>query len=278
MNGDEHLSVYLMKFGGNAIRGKDDLDRLSGEIAQLISEGMKIILVHGGGPEITAEIEKRGLSTTMVGGFRITDENLLNVVDEVLKRLNDDITDSLKNAGVNAKGMSGYFEKMITCVKKEPIKVKNGNETITADLGMVGEVDKVKVDMINKILSENVTPVIYPVCASEDGTHMNVNADTVASGIAAAVGCREMIFITDVPGILRDVNDKESKIDETTLTEIDAMIADGTISGGMIPKVEACRDAILAGVAAVRMVNGKDKNSIVSDVMKNKHHGTLIRG
>ncbi|MCL2607684.1 MAG: acetylglutamate kinase [Methanomassiliicoccaceae archaeon] len=272
------MSVYLMKFGGNAIRGKDDMDRLSKEVAQLVSEGEKIILVHGGGPEITDEIEKRGMSTAMAGGFRITDAGVLNVADEVLRRLNDDITASLKKEGVNAKGMSGYDESIITCVKKEPITVKNGDGTITVDLGMVGEADEVNTEIINRMLSENVTPVIYPICADANGVRMNVNADTVASGVAAAVGCREMIFITDVPGILRNVNDKASKIDETTLAEIDVMIENGTISGGMIPKVEACRKAILAGVAAVRMVNGKDERSIVSDAVKNKNHGTLIKG
>jgi acetylglutamate kinase len=267
-----------MKFGGNAIRGKDDLDRLSKEIAQLIAKGAKIILVHGGGPEITAEIEKRGMSTTMVGGFRITDANVLKVADEVLKGLNDDVVDSLKKAGVKAKGMPGHEGSVITCVKKEPIKVKDGDGTVTVDLGLVGEVDKVKVKHINDMLSKGVMPVIYPICADAGGVRMNVNADTVASGIAAAVGCREMIFITDVPGILRDVKDPASKIDEVSLSDIDRMLASGVISGGMIPKVEACRKAILAGVSAVRMVNGKDKSSIVSDVMSNKHHGTLITG
>ena len=268
------MSTYLMKFGGNAIRGKEDLDRLAKEIASLVANDAKIILVHGGGPEITAEIEKRGMTTTMVGGFRITDENVLKVAEEVLKGLNSDVVDSLKNAGVNAKGIPGH--ECVICVKKDPVRVKEGNEMISVDLGLVGETDKIRAEHIEKMLSENVLPVIYPICATSDGIKMNVNADTVASGMAAALGCKEMIFITDVPGILMDVKDPGSKIDRVTLKEIDDMILDGVISGGMIPKVEACRKAILAGVAAVRMVNGKDKSSVVSEVMKDKPHGTLI--
>jgi acetylglutamate kinase len=267
-----------MKFGGNAIRGKEDLDRLAKEIAQLIAKGAKIILVHGGGPEITAEIEKRGMTTTMVSGNRITDDAVLKVADEVLGALNHDVVDSLTKMGVKAKGMPGYEGSMIVCVKKAPIKVKDGNETIMVDLGLVGEVDKVRTEYLTDMLSMNVTPVIYPISADAGGIKMNVNADTIASGIAAAIGCKEMIFITDVPGILRDVKDPGSKIDQVSLEEIDGLISSGIISGGMIPKVEACRKAILSGVSAVRMVNGKDKNSIVSDVMSGKPHGTLITG
>ena len=268
--------IYLMKFGGNAIRGKNDLDRLAKEIALLIAKKAKIILVHGGGPEITAEIEKRGMTTKMVGGFRITDANVLKVADEVLKGLNDDVIDSLRKAGVNAKGMPGYEGGVIECVKKDPIKVKEGEATIKVDLGSVGEVDKVKADYLKGLLSEGIMPVIYPICADANGVKMNVNADTVASGIAAAVGCKEMIFITDVPGILLDVKDPSSKVDQASLKMIDGMIASGIISGGMIPKVEACRKALLEGVSAVRMVNGKDERSIVSDIISGKAHGTLI--
>jgi acetylglutamate kinase len=267
-----------MKFGGNAIRGKEDLDRLSEEIAKMVSKGADIILVHGGGPEITAEIEKRGMSTKMVGGFRITDGAVLKVADEVLGQLNRDVVDSLENEGVKAKGMPGYEGNVITCVKKEPIKVKEGSETITVDLGLVGEVDTVNIEHIKNMISDGVLPVIYPICADSGGKKMNVNADTVASGIAAAIGCDEMVFITDVPGIMRDVKDPGSKIDKITISEIEELISNGTISGGMIPKVEACIKAILAGVSAVRMVNGKDKDSIVSGIMDKKGKGTLIIG
>jgi len=270
------MPLYLMKFGGNAIRGKNDLDRLAKEIASLTAKKANIILVHGGGPEITAEIEKRGMTTTKVAGFRITDPEVLKVADEVLKGLNDDVLDSLKKAGVKAKGMPGYEGGVIECVKKDPIKVKDGDKTITVDLGLVGEVSKVKVSYLKELLSKGIMPVIYPICADAKGAKMNVNADTVASGIAAAVGCDEMVFITDVPGILMDVKDPNSKIDVVSLKKIDELIASGIISGGMIPKVEACQKALLDGVDKVRMVNGKDERSIVSEIMSGKAHGTLI--
>ena len=265
-------NLYLIKFGGNAIRGKEDLVRLSKEITEFRKQGAAVILVHGGGPEITDEMEKRGLTAKKVAGVRITDEAALEVASDVLKKINGDVVSSLKDAGTDAKGIAGY--EFIKCVKKAPVKaVENGKE-VTVDLGLVGEVDSVNVRMLNDLLCKGTVPVIYPICAGPNG-HLNVNADTVAAGIAVAVKCKEMIQITDVSGILMDVNDPSSKIDVLTLDETDSLISSGVISGGMIPKVEACRSAILAGVSVVRMVNGKD-GTIVSDLLKNKDHGTVI--
>ncbi|MDR0198573.1 MAG: acetylglutamate kinase, partial [Methanomassiliicoccaceae archaeon] len=123
------MSSYLIKFGGNAIQGRDDLDRLSREIAQLVAGGKKIILVHGGGPEITDEISKRGMETKIAGGLRVTDAAVLKVLEEVLQRLNRDVVDSLAKAGVDAEGMSG--EGVVVCVKKGPVKVMEGNKEVT---------------------------------------------------------------------------------------------------------------------------------------------------
>lgn len=265
-------NLYVIKFGGNAIRGKEDLARLSKEINEFRKQGAAVILVHGGGPEITDEMEKRGLVAKKVAGVRITDAAALEVASDVLKKINGDVVRSLKDSGTDAKGIAGY--EFIKCVKKAPVKaIENGKEVLV-DLGLVGEVDTVDIRLLNGLLGKGAVPVIYPICAGTDG-HLNVNADTVAAGIAVAVKCKEMIQITDVSGILRDISDPSSKIDIITLNEVDSLISSGVISGGMIPKVEACRSAILAGVSAVRMVNGKD-GRIVSDLLKNKGHGTVI--
>lgn len=267
-------NLYLLKFGGNAIRGKDDLDRLSKEIYGLKKDGANIVLVHGGGPEITDEMEKRGLVAKKVAGQRITDDAGLNVAKDVLKWINDDVVDSLTKVGVDAKGIAGF--EFIKAVKKAPLKVVENGKEIMVDLGKVGEVDKVDTAIIFDLLKAGKVPVIYPICAGPEG-YLNVNADTVAAGVAAAIKSKEMIQITDVPGILMDVSDPKSKIDSLTLKDVDALIEKGIISGGMIPKVDACRSAIQAGVSKVRMVNGKDK-TIVSDLLKNSSHGTVIKG
>lgn len=266
--------IYVIKFGGNAIRGKDDLMRLSKEISQLILDGKKIVLVHGGGPEISAEMERLGMVPKKVGGVRITDEAVLKVAEKVLSGLNSDVVECLRECSVKALGAPGYMFSI--CRKKPPYTVTEDGKEVTVDLGLVGEVEKVNSKPISELLAAGITPVIYPIGEDKSGKKLNVNADTMAAGIAVGVKCKELITITDVPGILMDVNDPSSKINKLDLKRVDELIKSGVISGGMIPKVEACRDALNAGAKAVRMVNGKDKRSIVTDILKDVPHGTII--
>ncbi|MCL2890965.1 MAG: acetylglutamate kinase [Methanomassiliicoccaceae archaeon] len=268
------MKTYVVKFGGNAIRGKEDLSRLSKEVAELVGGGIKIILIHGGGPEISAEMEKRGLEPKKVAGLRITDESTLEVAKDVLGAINKDVINSLSESSVTAIGMPGYMCTL--CKKKEPYEATENGKKMTVDPGLVGEVIGVNPEMLNDLLGSGITPVIYPIGKDESGQLLNVNADTMAAGVAVGIDCEELIMITDVPGILLDVKDPSSKVDKLTLKEVNDLIANGTISGGMIPKVDACRDALKAGVKTVRMVDGKDQRSILTDVMKNVPHGTII--
>ncbi len=262
--------LYLLKFGGNAIRGHDDMMRLSKEVAELVQEGCKVILVHGGGPEISEEMERRGMVPKKVSGVRVTDADSLEVAEVVLRRINSDMVSCLIENGLDAIGMPGYL--CTVCTRKAPLVV-DGEEV---DLGLVGEVSDTDPSSLEDLLAQGIVPVIYPIGKDADGRMLNVNADTMAAGIAAGAGCMEMVTITDVPGILMDVHDPSSKLDTVSLARIDELIADGTISGGMIPKVEACRKALEAGAGAVRMVNGRDPRNIVSDIIRGVPHGTLI--
>ena len=263
--------LYLLKFGGNAIRGRDDMMRLSREVAELIAGGCRVVLVHGGGSEISEEMERRGMTPVKVAGVRVTDADSLEVAEAVLRRINSEVVACLQDCGVSAVGIPGYF--CTVCTRKPPVTV-DGEEV---DLGLVGEPSGTDPSSILDLLDRGITPVVYPIGKDADGRMLNVNADTMAAGISAGTGCDEMITITDVPGILLDVGDPSSKIDELPLSRVDELIADGTISGGMIPKVEACRRALEAGAGAVRMVNGKDPRNIVSDIIRGVPHGTLIR-
>ena len=268
-------NLFVLKFGGNAIRGKEAMMRLSSEIAQMLKDGAKIVLVHGGGPEISEEMERRGLVPKKVAGIRVTDEAGLEVAEKVLSNLNKDVVVCLQEAGVQAIGMPGYHCTL--CVKKAPVEAVEDGKKITVDVGLVGEVSECDPTSLLDLLDVGIVPVIYPIGKDRDGKKLNVNADTMVAGIAASLPCREMIAITDVPGILMDVKDPQSKLDRVDLKKIDELIGSGVISGGMIPKVEACRKAILAGVATVRMVNGTDPQCIVADVMKEGNvHGTVI--
>lgn len=265
---------YLLKFGGNALSGKDDMDRLSAEIAGLVRDGMDIAVVHGGGPEINAELESRGIKPEKAAGQRITDDRTMEVVEFVLKSINDYVTGSLKEAGLDAVGVAA--KDITVCRRKAPIDVREGGAVRKVDLGRVGDVVSVDFAKIDSMLKAGKVPAIYPVGADQDGYTLNVNADTMAAGIAAGMKVDEMIQITDVPGILLDMKDPSSRQSVLTLAEVDRLIEDETISGGMVPKVEACRRALEAGVAKVRMVSGKDKGSIVSEAIRGADHGTLI--
>lgn len=267
-------NLYVLKFGGNAIRGEEAMKRLSAEIKQMTDKGARIILVHGGGPEISEEMERKGLKPKKVAGIRVTDADGLEVAEKVLSRLNGDMVSYLMDAGVQAVGMAGYHCTL--CVRKPPVEAIEDGKKITVDVGLVGEVSECDPTTLLDLLENGIVPVIYPIGKDADGNKLNVNADTMVAGIAANVPCKEMVAITDVPGILMDVNDPNSKLDKVDLDDIDRLIADGTISGGMVPKVDACRKAILAGVSKVRMVNGTDKDCIVADIMEGGQRGTLI--
>jgi acetylglutamate kinase len=267
------MDCYLIKFGGNAIRGKEDMLRLAREISEAVGRKRGIIVVHGGGPEISAEMEKRGLEPKKIAGVRVTDPEVLDVAEEVLRRINGDMVDALAECNVKAVGIPGYYCTL--CRKKAPYRAVEDGREVAVDLGLVGEVVGVNADALNDLLAERIVPVVYPIGRDENGGRLNVNADSMAAGIAAGIGCREMLAVTDVPGILMDVGDPSSKRDSLTLDEVDGLISSGVISGGMIPKVEACRDALNAGVGAVRMVNGRDRN-VITDALKGLPQGTII--
>jgi acetylglutamate kinase len=262
----------LVKFGGNALSGEGDLQRFAQDLGSLIASGFVPILVHGGGPEISEEMERRGLRVRKVAGLRVTDAAALEVAADVLGRINSQIVEALRRAGVAAVGISGC-DASITASKMPPMKVTGEDGTVTAvDLDRVGDVSRIDPQHLEAVIGEGKVPVIYPICASADGTRFNVNADTVAAHVARAAGAREMVLVTDVPGILKD----GEVIRSMTLRGIDALIADGTITGGMVPKVEACRTALDHGVRTVYMLNGKEPHSLVRKLIGGEDIGTRI--
>lgn len=267
-------NVYVLKFGGNAISGQATLERFCKEIKMLIDQGAKIVLIHGGGPEINEALENKGIVPKKVCGFRLTDDATMEVVEDTLRSINVNVVNTMKKAGINALGIPGYF--LTEGKKKDPVKVVEDGKEILVDLILAGDVVSTDCEAVEDLLASGITPVVYPVGADKNGKHLNINADTMAAGIAAGIKCKEMIQITDVPGILLDIKDPTSLQSQLSLKEVDELIEKGIINGGMIPKVEACRNALDAGVGKVRMVNGKDEHSIVSDIMTAEKHGTVI--
>jgi acetylglutamate kinase len=266
----------LIKFGGNSLNGNGDLERISNDIALLVSLGLKPIVVHGGGPNISKEMQARGLEVKKVAGLRITDDEAINVVKDVLSKINDQIVDALTATGVKAIGISGSEGKTVICEKKSPVEVEENGTQLNVDLGNVGDVRCIDPTMVSVLCASGFVPVIYPICVDLSGREMNVNADTVAAHLARALGCEELVLVTDVPGVMREMGNLDTIITDITIAEMDHLIEVGIVSGGMLPKVEACRLAIENGVKKAHMVNGKEPNSILNQVLTGTNCGTTV--
>jgi acetylornithine/N-succinyldiaminopimelate aminotransferase len=264
----------LIKFGGNALSGEGDLDRFAQDIASLSSSGFRPILVHGGGPEISQEMERRGLPVRKVAGLRVTDQAALDIADQVLTRINREIVEALQRAGVKAVGMPGSQEGSVVACKMPPVRtIDEHGQEVLVDLEMVGQVGAVEGRFIESVLSSEAVPVIYPICADPQGIRYNVNADTLAAHVARAIGAKEMVLVTDVPGLL--TSGKEL-IPSVTLREIDSLIASGTITEGMVPKVDACRTALSYGVRVVHIIGGKEPHALARKLLQGERIGTRV--
>ncbi len=266
----------LIKFGGSTLNGNGDLELFSKDIALLVSLGLRPIVVHGGGSEISKEMESRGMDVQKVAGLRITDDKTIQVVKEVLKRINSSIVDALEAVGLNAIGMPASEKKSVICSKFDPVETLEDGQSKKVDLGLVGEVESVDPHLISLLCASGFVPIVFPICCDREGREMNVNADTVAAHLAHALGCEEMIMVTDVPGVMKKNGDISTLIHQISMAEIDKLICDGIISGGMTPKVEACRLALSNGVKEAHLVNGAVPHSIVSQLLSSENCGTRV--
>jgi acetylglutamate kinase len=268
--------TVVIKFGGSSIGGANDQGRFSRDIALLVSIGVRPVIVHGGGPEITEEMKRIGLPVRKVLGLRVTDDNTLMVAKTVLGRINDSLVSSIRSAGVKSMGLAGSECGTIMCRKMDPVAgVENGAEVI-ADLGHVGEVVSVDPRPIEWLAGLGFVPVIYSICADQEGHLYNVNADTAAAYVAQAVKAAEFILVTDVPGLMREFGNLDSVIREIRTEEVAKLVADGVVKEGMIPKLEACCLAVSEGGAA-NIICGKDPEAIVAQLLIGENRGTRIK-
>ncbi|MGD0057216.1 MAG: acetylglutamate kinase [Methanomassiliicoccales archaeon] len=267
----------VIKFGGSSLNGNGDLDHFCNDIALLVSLGIRPVILHGGGPEINVEMKRLGMEVKKVMGLRVTDDQTLEVAKDVLSRINAHIVEALKMAGVKAIGIPGGEGRTAICKKMDPVKLtdKDGNE-ILVDLGNVGEVVSVNPTMINLLCASKFVPVIYPICADESGSWLNVNADTAAAHIAHALHSEDIVLVTDVPGLMKENGNGATLIHETSLTQLDSLISAGVVTDGMVPKIEACRLAIQNGVKTVHMISGKEPHSILNQLIGGINCGTRI--
>lgn len=262
--------TVVVKYGGNAMIKPELKKAVMSDIILLSLVGVKVVLVHGGGPEISGMLNKLGIESKFVNGLRYTDKDTAEVVQMVLSgKTNKDLVSLIGVCGGKAIGMCGIDGGMIKVKKLE----ENG-----IDYGFVGEIIDVDPSAIKKTLEEDYIPVIATVGVDGEGQVYNINADTAAAEIAASLKAENIITLTDIPGLMRDVNDKNSLIPEIHLDEIESLIESGIIYGGMIPKIKSCEKAIRSGVKKAVMIDGRIPHSIIIEMFSSAGIGTLISG
>ena len=257
--------IIVVKYGGNAMINEELKEAVMGDIVLLSLIGIKVVLVHGGGPEITDMLNKVGKKSEFVNGLRVTDKETVEIVQMVLAgKVNKNLVNLLQSKGGKAIGLCGIDGNMI---KAEP-KLK--------ELGYVGEITDVNVDPILDVLEKGYIPVISTVGYDDEGNSYNINADTAAAKIAGQLKCESLISMTDIAGILRDKDDPSTLIPKIFVSEAPQLISEGIISGGMIPKIECCIEAIRRGVKKVFVIDGRIPHAILIETLTDEGIGTMF--
>ena len=253
--------LIVIKYGGNVFIDRDIFNNFIEDISVLNKLGLSIVVIHGGGPRIKRELDKSNIQSKFIRGLRVTDEKIINVVEDVLIDFNNDIVNSLKKKNTDAISIHTKKNSIIEIIPE------------SEELGFVGKPNKINNDMIINLLDKNIVPIISPLGLKGNQTY-NINGDTAAGAVAKSLKARRLILMTNIEGVL----DKEKKlIEEITSSEILKMIRDETITGGMIPKIDTCLDAVNNGVTGVVIVDGRKPHSVLFEIFSDKGAGTLIR-
>lgn len=269
-------ATIVVKYGGHAM-GDDRLaDQFGRDIALLKQVGMNPVVVHGGGPQINAMLQRLAIKSTFIEGLRVTDAAMVEVVEMVLAgSVNKHVAGLINRAGAMAVGICGKDGNLIRARKlQRTVKDPDSHIERALDLGFVGEVEHVDVRVIHALTGAGLIPVIAPVGVGEDGQTYNINADTVAGAIAGALGATRLLMLTDVPGVL-DAN--KELMPELNVAQVAEQVGNGTITGGMIPKVENCVDAIRRGVKGAVILDGRQEHACLLELFTEGGSGTLIR-
>ena len=262
-----HDKIIVVKYGGNAMISEDLKMQVMEDIVLLWLIGVKPVLVHGGGPEISDMLKKVGKKSEFVEGLRVTDKETAEIVQMVLAgKINKQLVNLLGEHGGNAIGISGIDGHLIEAEVKDE------------RLGFVGEITNVNVQPILDLIEKGYIPVVSKVGCDNEGNVYNINADTAASYIAGAMKAERLITMTDIPGILRDVNDPDSLIKRVNIKEARQLFEDGIVTGGMIPKVECCIEAVERGVRRVTILDGRVPHAVLLELLTDEGAGTMVKG
>jgi len=266
--------TFVIKYGGAAMEEEQIVERFLRDVVFLEAVGINPVLVHGGGKAITAKMRDAGLKAQFVNGLRVTDEKSISIVEQTLDQaINPSIVDTVHRYGGRAKGVSG---KSVFVARRMPPQQQPGGELI--DIGFVGEAARINADEVLGYIKEEIVPVISPIGAEEDGTVLNINADVAAAALASAIKASKLIFVSDVPGIMRDPAQADSLIPSVNSAQIKSLIKQHVIAGGMIPKVQSATSALTQGVEKVHMIGGHIQHGLLLEIFTNSGIGTeLIR-
>lgn len=259
--------TVVVKYGGNAMINEELKEAVMRDLVLLTTIGIKVVLVHGGGPDINAMLNKMQIESKFVDGLRVTDKETVNVVQMVLAgKVNKDLVCQICNIGGHAIGLSGMDANMIKC------------KPLDEEHGYVGEIIETNMEVVNEVLDHGFIPVISTIGYDEKSNCYNINADTVAAQIAGDLKAEALISMTDIIGLLRDVKDENSKIQRVYISDIPALVADGIISGGMIPKIDSMTQAIRNGCKKAFIIDGRVPHSILMELLTDEGLGTMFRG
>lgn len=259
--------IMVVKYGGSAMVDEDLKKSVIEDVVLLKLVGFKPIIVHGGGKEISKWIDKVGMETEFIDGFRKTDAATMEVAEMVLGKVNKDLVTNVQMLGVRAAGISGKDGGLFKVEKKMP-----GGK----DIGFVGDIVGVDAKILRDLIKKDFLPIVFPVGMDDEGNTYNINADEAASAIAEALEAEKLVYLSDVEGVRMDADDPESVISELFIDEAQKLIEDGIIKGGMLPKIQNCIDAIENGVSRIHIMDGRIPHSILLEIFTNKGIGTAI--
>ncbi len=268
--------TFMLKAGGEIFSTVESTRELIEQIAILHQVGIRVVLVHGGGPQSTELADSLGMTTQFIEGRRVTDEQSLDVAAMVLNgQINTRILAACRDLDLPAVGISGVDAGLIKAHKRPPVNIE-GHDAGPVDYGFVGDIDSVATDILRTQLDNGLVPVISPLSADASGTLLNINADTVAAALAAALGAEKMVLMTGAPGILTDRNDPASLISYIDLPGLQKLRENGSLADGMLPKASAIEAAINGGVGRVHVISSKLPDSLLLEVFTNEGTGTLV--
>ncbi|HEU4682623.1 MAG TPA: acetylglutamate kinase [Gemmatimonadales bacterium] len=272
--------VFIVKLGGEVLSDPEVLDGVAGQLALLSSLSIRLVVVHGGGPQATALSQRLGYEPRMVAGRRVTDDGALQVAKMVYAgQINVDLLAALREHRVQAVGLSGVDAELITAHRRPPVSVvDDSGNTVRVDYGHVGDIDRVDPRVLSVLLDARMVPVVASLAGGENSEVYNVNADTVAESLAVALQAHKLIFLTGAPGVLRDRNDPSTLVTFADPDDLAGLMANGALSGGMRPKVEACIRAATGGVERTHIIDGRASDALLLEVFTGAGCGTMIVG